>query len=464
MIIQNCQPIDLPTVNGSRPIRCFGSPDLLPDEPAARQLERLASLPGVRQYVAVLPDVHYKGRNPTPTGTVTVTKDVLIPRAVDQGINCGMRAMTTNIPARDLTPRMLDDLFGTLIKAIPLKEHEAPLLSPEQCLQVLVHGQSRLADYLGLPDDEVTRTENNGRMMAHVDAREIEAVIGPKAIRKGAGSLGTVGAGNHFLELQEVDQVLDDRAARILGVHVGEVVFMLHSDSRKLGKRIVRPLREEAEPPNADDNDAARLWSVPVDSDLGRRYVCALAAASHAGYANRAAVTHILRRTLRAVLGDEGLNVNLLFDCGHETIQPEEHQGDVVWVHRHGASRALPASHLGHDPVLGDLGQPVPIPGCMGSPSYLGVAGAGAALSFCSVAHGAGRVMEKATAAEVYDPAQIESDLHDRGVRLYRYHADNIAGQAPASFKNVAHVMDAMTDLDLIRPVARLRPIAVLKG
>jgi tRNA-splicing ligase RtcB len=153
-----------------------------------------------------------------------------------------------------------------------------------------------------------------------------------------------------------------------------------------------------------------------------------------------------------------------VYDCGHESIQREKHNGDWLWVHRHGASSARPPASLAHDPVLAALGQPVPIPGSMGTSSYVAVAQAGVGETFHSVAHGAGRVIEKVRAAEQFDPQTVESEVRMHGVRLYRYGVDNIAGQAPASFKNVHSVMDAMASLNLIRPVVRLRPIAVLKG
>jgi tRNA-splicing ligase RtcB len=154
----------------------------------------------------------------------------------------------------------------------------------------------------------------------------------------------------------------------------------------------------------------------------------------------------------------------LVYDCGHETIQREYHDGEWLWVHRHGASSARPPGALAHDPVLEEYGQPVPIPGSMGADSYVAVARPAVAGTFHSVAHGAGRVLEKIRAAEAFTPAVIEDQVRAQGIRLYRYGSDNIAGQAPASFKDVHGVVAAMEALDLVRPVVRLRPVAVLKG
>jgi tRNA-splicing ligase RtcB (3'-phosphate/5'-hydroxy nucleic acid ligase) len=461
-----CEPLELTTDNGALPIRCFTGEQLAPDEAARRQLAELSALPGLDEHVTVLPDVHFKHRNPSPTGTVVVSQSRLVPRAIDPGINCGMRMVSTSVPARELGSGLLDQLFTRLIADIPIEAREESLLTDDQCGLLLAEGLSTVADALDVPASELDRIENRGRMTPGVDPDAIRAVIASSAVRKGNPWLGTLGAGNHFLELQEIVEVLDEPAARALGLVAGDAVFMMHSDSRRLGKRALKPIFEEALKAAGNGHVPApdSLWTIPADSDIGRKYVAALTAATHAGFANRAALTAILRRAVRAVLGDPSLTLPLIYDCSHESIQQEEHGGRALWVHRHGASHALPPSALAHDPVLAEIGQPVPIPGNMGSESYIAVARPGAASTFNSVAHGAGRVMEKVHAAEQFDPEQVERDLGTVGVRLYRYGTDNIAGQAPASFKNVRSVVEAMAAFDLIRPVVRLRPLAVLKG
>lgn len=456
-------PLEIPTAPGALPIRCFTGEDLLPDEPARRQLAELAAMPGLHGYVTVLPDVHVKSRNPTPTGTVVVSHSILVPRAIDQGINCGMRIVSTGVSARELTAPVLDALFGHLMTTIPITPHESPLLTAEECERMLVHGLPALAGALDLPPEDLGRVENGGRMTPVLDPSAIRAVVTGKAIRKGNPWMGTLGAGNHFLELQEIVEVLEPMVARRLGLERGQAVFMFHTCSRRLGKQLLRPLCEEAERIAGNGRPAPALWTIGLNTDLGQRLLAALAAATHAAFANRAAVTHLLRQTVRDVLGDPTLRLPLVYDCGHETIQREAHHGEWVWVHRHGASHAVPPATL-DDPVLAEVGQPVPIPGSMGTDSFIGVAQAGVAQTFHSVAHGAGRVMEKAAAAERFDAGQVEHELRTEGIRLYRYGTDNIAGQAPASFKAARRVVDAMEAHDLVRPVVRLRPLAVLKG
>ena len=454
--------------DGALPIRCFTSEKLLPDEAARKQLNTMASIDGLKQHISVLPDVHYKDRNPSPTGTVIASNNVLFPRAIDGGINCGIRMMATQLPASDFSIELLDKLFGRLIENIPVKDHATPLLSQEECENVLTHGVSKLIEPLGLPDDELTRVENGGRMLPHLSPDEIREGLTAKAlskvVRKCNKTLGTIGAGNHFLELQEIVEVIDQQSAEHLGLKKGNIVFMLHTDCRRLGKKILQPIIDEAREVYQNGDGVGELWQVPSDSEIGKRYLCGAAAASHAGFANRAAVTHILRKTLREVFDDPSFELSLLYDCGHETVQLEEQNGDKVWVHRHGASHALPASAFAQDSVLGKIGQPIPLPGSMGTYSYIAVACSGVFKTMDSVAHGAGRVMEKDEAKVAYDPKQVESDLKKQGIRLYRYGVDNIAGQTPASFKDPQQVVEVLTTFDLIRPVVKLRPVAVLKG
>lgn len=454
--------VDLPAAAGAVPIRCFGDEHLLPDEHARRQLEEMAALPGVERHVTVLPDVHSKPRNPSPSGTVMVTSGVIFPRAIDDGMNCGMRSMSTNLKARDLTPELLDKLFGRIKETVPVKRHDEPLISEEECEAMLVDGLGALVGPLDLPPDEVLRTESNGRFDLGIDRETVRKSLPRKPLKKYRGSLGALGAGNHFLELQEVVEICDAEAARRLGLELGQVVFMMHSDSGKLGKRVLAEVHEEAEKlyraPGQNE-----LFGIPVDTEIGQRYLACLTATLNCGFANRAAITAQVRKALRDVFGDTVM-LTLVGDSGHETILPEMHGGEKLWVHRHGASHALPPCDKVPDPALRDLGQPVPLAGCLGADSFICLGLAGNDSTFHSAPHGAGRVIGKEESGQRFDAAEVEADIANRGVRLYRYETDNIAGQSPWGFKDVSHVVDAMASQNLLRPVVRVRPLAALKG
>lgn len=456
------RPVDLGENHGTAPVRCFTGEALMPEPDAERQLRRVAAMREVTRHVAVLPDVHFKARNPTPSGTVVVTRDALLPRAIDGGTNCGIRVVACSVERAALDDRALDTLFARIQSRIPLREHETPLLDPATVEDVLVHGVHGRIERLGIGADEGDRCENGGRLMADVTPDEIRAAIPEKAIKKAASSLGTVGPGNHFLELQEVVEVLDESAARAFGFAQGRTCLMIHCDARRIGNKIMKPIRQELEakyrPEGSDE-----LWTIPADSPDGRRYRAALAAASHAAWVNRALVTAIVRRALVEQFG-EGATLQLVYDCGHETIQRETHYGEALWVHRHGASHARPATEFPADSTLGAYGQPVPIAGSMGTDSYVACARPGVAHTFHSVAHGAGRMVSKEASAQRYTTDDVEADMARRGVRLYRYGRDEIGGQAPASFKDAALVIRAMVAHALIQPVVRVRPIAVQKG
>jgi tRNA-splicing ligase RtcB len=445
------------------PIRCFGGDHLQPDEQSRLQLAEMAGLAGASEHVTVLPDVHYKSRNPAPSGTVLVTKGTIFPRAIDDGMNCGMRSMATGMDARAFTPELIDALFGRIKATVPLKRHEEPLLDERDTEEVLVHGLEAMVEPLGLPEDELLRTENGGRFQLGLDPAQIRAALPRKPLKKHRGSIGVLGAGNHFLELQEVVEICDPEAAQRLGLFEGQAMFMMHSDSGKLGKRMLRDVHAEAEELYRSPG-SSELFGVPLDSEIAPRYLACLTATLHAGFANRAAITELVRRALRHVFGDPAFRLALVGDSGHETIQPEVFDGNELWVHRHGASHALPPSERIADPALRDLGFPVPLAGCLGADSYVCLGRTGNESTFHSAPHGAGRVLGKDESAQRYDPDVVEADVRQRGVRLYRYHSDNIAGQAPWSFKNVAEVVDAMASQSLLRPVVRLRPLAALKG
>jgi tRNA-splicing ligase RtcB len=432
----------------------------------------LASAAGLVHHVAVLPDVHRKSRNLSPTGTVVAAKNRIVPRAVDTGINCGMRMVRSDIDVRDLTAPVLDAIFDELRRTIPVLEHEHDALSEEEVADILVQGGQWSQKRFGLSDEELNCIENRATMPTDTaDAAAILASMPEKAIKKGLRSFCTIGDGNHFLELQEIIEVLDRDVARLLGLSEGKAVFMLHTGSRTLGSRMMKLYLAELEEKFRPAQNGAALaapqapiWSMPGDSEEGVKYARAVSAASNFGFANRIALTEKLRAAMRKALRAESLQMPLLYDCAHVSIKLEQWNGEKLWVHRHGASSALPPSRCASHPVFCKTGQPVPIPGSMGHHSFIGVADEKAIDTFCSVNHGAGRVMDKPEALARFTEQQVHNEMESKNIRLYRYGSDNIAEQAPSSFKDISQVIRAMTKLALARPVVRVRPVAVLKG
>ncbi len=448
------------------PIKFFLTPDMMPDDETIAQLESLAKASGLKYHVAVLPDIHRKSRNLSPTGTVVAAKNAIVPRAVDTGINCGMRIIRSEIPVGDLSASVFDELFGELMRAIPVLEHEHDAISKQDVADILMQGGKWSQRRYGLSDEEMNCIENRGTMPTDMaDAETILESMPDKSIKKARRCFGTLGGGNHFLELQEIVEVLDRVLADRLGLFKGNAAFMLHTGSRSVGSKMMKAYLEEFEEklPAALES-GSHLWSLAADSLDGMRYARAISAASNFGFANRIAITEKLREAVRKVLHDESLPLPLVYDCAHVSIKQEHWNGEKLWVHRHGASRGLPASRFPEHPIFSKTGQPVPIPGSMGHDSFIGVAAEKAIETFCSVNHGAGRVMDKPEALASFTAEQVKQEMREKKIRLYHYDSDNIAEQAPSSFKNISQVIGAMSALGLAKPVVRLRPVAVLKG
>jgi tRNA-splicing ligase RtcB len=296
-------PIEKIFQDGGVPIRFFLTSDMLPDAETMAQLEQLAKVPGLEHHVAVLPDIHRKSRNLSPTGTVVATKNAIVPRAVDTGICCGMRMIRTDIEARELTAPVLDALFDELRRTIPVLEHEQEVISTQEVAEILVHGGRWCQKKFSLADEELNCIENRATMPTDTeDAEAILASIPQKAISKGRRCFGTLGDGNHFLELQEIVEVLDPEAAKLLGLFAGKALFMLHTGSRSLGSKMIKAYLEILErrfsPAQLATNGGA-LWSMPADSEDGVNYARGVSAASNFGFANRIAITENLRAAVR---------------------------------------------------------------------------------------------------------------------------------------------------------------------
>jgi tRNA-splicing ligase RtcB len=455
---------EIPSARGGAPLRLFLG-GARPDAETLAQLERLGATPGVRHAIACLPDLHRKGGNPSPTGMCLASRDTLVPRAVDSGICCGMRVVTTGLEARVFTPAVLDALFGAVMATVPVVEHAEDALSEAEVRDILVRGGAWSRERHGLDDDEMSRIEDRGTMPTDtLDPDAILAAIPAKALRKGRRGYGTIGAGNHFLELQEVVEVLDEPLARRLGLRLGETVFMLHTGSRGVGSKTMKHAFETLEARWREPASPSPIWAVPADSEDGLRFARAVSAVSNFGFANRIAITEQLRVAVRRTLHDGSLQLPLLVDCAHVSIKPERWHGEPLWIHRNGGSHALPRSASEGHPAFAATGQPIPIPGSMGGASYIGVAAEGAVHSYHSVNHGAGRVLDKPEATARYSSADVQREMYEKGIRLYRYGAGDIAEQAPGSFKDISQVVQAMRAHALAELVVRLRPLATLKG
>ncbi len=441
--------------------------DAIGNDRSLEQLQNVATLPGIVGAAIAMPDIH-QGYG-FPVGGLAATdpaaEGVVSPGGVGYDINCGVRLLVLPLEAADLGGRK-EPLVHEISRRAPAGAgRDAELrLRGAKLDRVLVDGPSALLERgIGTPDD-VERTESRGRLAgADPDA------VSPRARERGSGQLGTVGSGNHFIEVQRVERILDQAAADAFGLRPGSVTVLIHSGSRGLGhqvctdhlKRMDAAVREHAiELPDR------QLACAPLDSAAGREYVGAMAAAANYAWANRAAIAHAVRESVRAVLGAEVADgTRQVYDVAHNVAKLEPYGGRELCVHRKGATRAFPPGHAEIPEAYRGVGQPVFIPGSMGTASYV-LAGRPGSMerSFGTTCHGAGRVLSRTAARKRIGGAELRRELSEQGITVRCPSNRGLSEEAPFAYKDVEAVVAVVERAGLAARVAELRPIGVVKG
>jgi tRNA-splicing ligase RtcB len=447
----------------------FASDALLPDVSADRSLQQVANvatLPGIVTASYAMPDVHW-GYG-FPIGGVAATDParggVVSPGGVGFDISCGVRLLVSDVDEAALAPRR-GRLLDELGRATPTG------LGPGGCwpldrrgLQEVLAGGARYAVEQGHGEpDDLLRCEDGGEV-AGVDM----AAVSDRALERGLRQMGSLGSGNHFLEVQVVDRVDDADTATAFGLQEGTVCVMLHTGSRGLGHQICTDhvaAMEGAMARHGITVPDRQLACAPVTSREGRAYLGAMAAAANYGRANRQLLTQEARAAFAAVGLDGALRV--LYDVSHNLAKLEEHPVDggrrQLCVHRKGATRALPPGHADLPPDLAPWGQPVLVPGSMGTGSYVLVGAAGNE-AFASACHGAGRTMSRHAARKLVRGGELRSQLESVGVAVRARSMRGLAEEAPGAYKDVDEVVATCERAGLANRVARLRPVGVVKG
>ncbi|MGH3328975.1 MAG: RtcB family protein [Streptomycetales bacterium] len=450
----------------------FASRSLLPDARGDRSLEQVANvatLPGIVVASYAMPDVHW-GYG-FPIGGVAATDvdrgGVVSPGGVGFDISCGVRLLAAGVTRDELVP-VLGRVMDGLDAAVPRGMGRGAVwrLSDRDghdALHRILRGGSREAVERGHGvERDLVRCEDYGE----VDDAAPEQVS-PRALERGLGQVGSLGSGNHFLEVQAVEEIYDGRVAEAFGLRAGGVCVMIHCGSRGLGHQIcsdhVRVMERSMAGHRIRVPDR-QLACARVDSPEGRAYLGAMAAAANYGRANRQLLGEATRRVFEAAAG---CRLDLVYDVSHNLAKIEYHRVDGedrrLCVHRKGATRALPPGHPALPPDLRGIGQPVLIPGSMGTSSYVltGVAGGGAFFSTC---HGAGRVQSRHQAARAVSGRWLRDDLEAHGVMVRASSWRGLAEEAPGAYKDVSAVVEAAEGAGLGRRVARLVPLGVVKG
>jgi len=452
----------------------YASADLLKipgqDQPL-KQVANVACLPGILKASFAMPDMHW-GYG-FPIGGVAAfdwETGVVSPGGVGYDINCGVRLAGTALVEEEVRPR-LTDLVDSLYREIPcgVGSTGAIRLSTKEEKKVLLQG-SVWAVRQGYGDQaDLDHTEDGGCLPSAAPE-----TVSRRALERGLRQLGTLGSGNHFLEIGVVDKVYDEDTSAAFGLFEGQVTVMLHSGSRGFGYQVcddsLAAMAKHARQAGFELPDR-QLACALIKSDAGQRYLGAMACAANYAWANRQVMLHLTREVFQKVfsIGPRNLSMRLIYDICHNIAKRERHRvgGKQRWVcvHRKGATRAFPPGHTDLPDFFRETGQPVIIPGDMGTASYV-LAGTRKAMedTFGSTCHGAGRVLSRKAARKKSKGRAINRELENRGILVRWTGRATLAEEMPEAYKNIDSVVAAVHGAGISRKIARLRPMAVVKG
>ncbi len=455
------------------PGRMFVSPKLLAilEQETLDQTANVATLPGIQKYAMAMPDAH-SGYGFPIGGVAAFDRDtgIISPGGVGYDINCGVRIIRTNLSIEDIRQRM-KELVEQLFQAVPsgVGSKSKIRASDKELNDAFLHGAKWAVESgYGMKED-IEHCEENGFMRAADPSK-----VSDKARSRGKPQFGTLGSGNHFLEVQYVDEVYDEEVAKVFGLHKGLVTIMIHCGSRGAGHQICDDylkILERATHKYGIILPDKQLACAPAESTEGQNYFKAMAAGANYAWANRQVITHWVREVFTKFFRcdvDE-LGMHLIYDVAHNVAKLEEHTIDgekkMVYVHRKGATRAFPPEHPDVPAVYRKVGQPVLIPGSMGTPSFV-LHGTQKAmeLTFGSACHGAGRTSSRAAALKTLNGETVQKELAARGISVRATQPSIIAEEAPSVYKSSEDVVDVVHQLGIARKVVRLMPMGVAKG
>ncbi len=446
--------------------------DMLREDQAAEQVANVAHLPGIQIASLAMPDIHW-GYGFTIGGvaaTDPLEGGVISPGGVGYDINCGVRLMRSTLKESDVRPK-LTALVEELFREIPTGVGKSGRYSfdKQELRQMMREGVSFLADRDLATAGDVEHTEAHGCL----DTAD-PSLVSDRALERGKDQCGTLGSGNHFLELQVVDEIFDQHAADVMGLAEGMVCVMVHSGSRGLGYQVcddaLRSLRGVPEKYGIELPDR-QLACAPVNSPEGTHYLGAMCAAANFAWCNRQLLMWQAREVFASIFGKswESMQMNLIYDVAHNIAKFESHEVDgrtkKVWVHRKGATRAFPPHHPEIPARYLEIGQPVLIPGDMGRASWVLVGQPGSMLqTFGTTCHGAGRAMSRTAAVKHAQGRRIDHELAQKGIVARAQSWKGLAEEQSDAYKDVNLVVDVVHRAGLSKKVARMRPIGVIKG
>lgn len=441
------------------------------EQGAVDQVANVACLPGIQKFSIGLPDIHFGyGFSIGGVGAFSARTGVISPGGVGFDINCGVRMIRTNLTEDDVRPKM-KELIDTLFTNVPsgVGSKGKVRLQPGEIDEVLNNGAQWAVENGYGWDDDLEHMEENGKMeSANADK------VSEKAKKRGIPQLGSLGSGNHFLEVQKVEEIFDEETAKTFGVSPGEITVMIHSGSRGCGHQVCSDyLRtmDKAYKRHKINIPDRQLACAPVDSDEARDYFQAMTAAANYAWANRQMILHWVRESFEQIFSQsaEDMEMGMIYDVAHNIAKKEVHEikgrATEVYVHRKGATRAFGPGRKEIPSDYQKVGQPVIIPGTMGTASYL-LHGTQVAMeeTFGSTAHGAGRKMSRAGAKREFQGEAVQKHLASKGIVVKATSMPVVAEEAPGAYKDVDEVVKTAHDAGISRLVAKMVPLGVAKG
>jgi tRNA-splicing ligase RtcB len=467
---------ELPATGGMRvPGRVYADRKLMDDlrgDQSLTQVANVAHLPGILSASLAMPDIHFGYGFPIGgVAAFSVDEGVVSPGGVGYDINCGCRLLATDLQESDVKgkiPRLLDQLFRDVPSGVGSSGAIAKL-SREELKRLLVRGAAWAVERGYGSKDDLERTEDGGALPeADPDT------VSERAYTRGQDQVGTLGSGNHFLEIQRVEQIFDAEAAAAYGLSQGQVTVMVHCGSRGFGYQVCEDYLEVMAAASRRyhiELPDRQLVCAPVTSPEGRQYLAAMACAANYAWANRQMIMHLAEQALLRALGisPKELNLRLVYDVAHNIAKLETHEvaGSALktCVHRKGATRAFGPGRPEVPIHYRTVGQPVLIPGDMGTASFV-CKGTDAAMAqtFGSTCHGAGRVMSRSEALKRAQGREIDRELESAGIFVRSQGRKTLAEEMPEAYKDVDTVVGVMDRAGISPRVARLRPLGVIKG
>ena len=458
------------------PGRIYSSPALLTQtgmENALQQVVNVAKLPGIVDASLAMPDIHWGYGFPIGGVAAFSTEEeengmgVISPGGVGFDINCGVRLLKTELNERDVREK-LPQIMSELYKNVPagLGSKGRIKLSKGELENVLNEGAKWAMDNGYLWNKDLEFLEENGRM-ENVKIEEVSE----KAKKRGIPQLGSLGSGNHFLEIQKVEEIYDEYTAKSYGLEKDKVVVMMHCGSRGCGHQVcqdhIKPVINASIREKIELQDK-QLASAPLDSKEAENYIGAMNAAANYAWANRSLIAHWTRESFSNVFKEEAetLGMETIYDVSHNIAKFEKHNGKNVCVHRKGATRAFAPNSVDIPQRYRDVGQPVLIPGDMGTCSYV-LAGSEGAMkeTFGSTCHGAGRALSRKAASNKFNGEKLIERLWKKNKVYVKARSPRVVSEeAPEAYKNVTDIVDVCEKVGISRKVAKLKPIGVIKG